>query len=401
MAERSLTRLLGLAVLALALGGLAAMMMGIAATPREGLLRFVVGALIVLAVAPAHVLLPDPQVPWLQRLNPPPARLLGRAAGRWAGVVLAAVVPVVVIAVRTAAWMPGLEAALLLLGTGLYALQNTVALGPVSQEWQEGRRGRLYRELVAREPRASFQVPHGMVPAMLASLRIFGIGFAFTLLTLLALATLGPGTAWSGGLALTAWSTWRLARLTGAFDRAYYHTSALYQELLHSPALRHSQRPDLTYEATYWVPRRWRAHAWAGLVQLDRRLPLGRLVALGVLGFWSLLILDAGGHVLALYLGIALMARNASILRHSQADVAPPQLHLALQPTFEWGITRFWMNVRWTLPVMLALAVAAWLSARFSWADALLWTAIDLVLAAAMALVATLAAEHRYRRRFA
>jgi hypothetical protein len=281
------------------------------------------------------------------------------------------------------------------------ALQDTAALGPVSQAWQEGRRGKLYRDLIAREPRASLQVPHGMVPAMLASMRIFAVGFVFTLGTMLALAVAGPAVGWLGGFALLSWSAWRLARLTRLFDRAYYHTSALYHELLHSPALRRSDRPDLTYEATYWVPRRWRAHAWAGLVQLDRRLPLGRLVALGVVGLWRHFVQGAGEHVIALYLGVALLARNASILRHAQADIAPPQFHLGHASPLEWGITRFWMNVRWTLPVVLALSVTAWLSALFTWEEVLFWVAVDVVLATAMAAVATFAAEHNYRRRFA
>jgi hypothetical protein len=396
-----LGRLLGLAVLTLALAGFAGMMVGSVPTAREALLRYVLGALIVLAVAPAHMLLPDPLVSWLQRLNPSPVRLLGRGGGRWAGAVLASIAPVVVIVFQTGAWAAGAEALLLLLGVAMYAFQNTMSLGPVSQEWQEGRRGTLYRNLVARDPRVSLQVPHGMVPAMLASMRIFLIGFAFVMATIIVLSVAGPAAGWLPGTVLLAWSGWKLVRLSPMFDRAYYHTSALYAELLHSPSFRLGARPALGFDAVYWVPSRWRPYAWAGLVQLDRRLPLGRLVALGTLAFWALFALDISSGVIAIYLAGGLLVRNATILRHAQADLAPPQFHLAFQSPFDWAITRFWMNVRWTLPLVLALGITAIFSRVFTWEDVVFWAGVDLGLAALTAIIGTYVAEQRYRRRFA
>ena len=49
----------------------------------------------------------------------------------------------------------------------------------------------------------------------------------------------------------------------------------------------------------------------------------------------------------------------------------------------------------------LALGLAAYLSDTFSYAEAALWIGADLVLALVTALLATYAAEGRYRRRFA
>jgi hypothetical protein len=400
MGEGRLGRVLAMALLALVLTGVA-VVLAQNAPDREGLLRYAIAALIVLSVAPSHALLPDPAVSWLQRLNRPPAGLLGRALGRWAGVVLAVLAP----AAGVAAWVGNPLAAtvplLLLAGVALYAFQDTMAIGPISQDWQEGRRGRFYRELVARDPRASFQVPHGMVPAMLASLRIFVVGFVAIVATVVALAVGGAPAGWMPAAALLAWSGWKLARLAPDFDRAYYHTSGLYAELLHTPIGKLGARPDLPFDAVYWVPPRWRPHAWGALLQLDRRLPMGKLMALAVAGLWALMAFGVASAGITAYLLAAILAKNAAVLRHASPDIAPPAFHLARQSVANWAITRFWMNVRWTVPLALGLGAVAFVSVRMAWGEVILWTAVDLLFALVFSLVATYAAEHRYSRRFA
>ena len=400
ISEGRLGRFLAMALLAVAMVGVA-VVLAQGAPGREGLLRYAIAALIVVAVAPSHALLPDPAVAWLQRLNRPPARLLRRAFGRWAGVALAVLAPAAGVAVWMGAPLAGAETLLLLGGAALYAFQDTMAIGPISQDWQEGRRGRIYREIVARDPRASFQVPHGMIPAMLASLRIFLVGFGAIVATVVFAALGGAPAGWIPGAALLAWSTWKLARLAPSFDRAYYHTSGLYAELLHTQVGQLGARADLPYEAVYWVPTRWRPHAWGALMQLDRRLPMGKLMALAVMGFWALMALGVAPAGIAAYLFTVLLAKNAAVLRHASPDIAPPDFQLARQSVGNWAITRFWMNVRWTLPLALALAAVAIVSVRMTWGEVFIWTALDLSFALLSALAATYAAEYRYRRRFA
>jgi hypothetical protein len=393
-----IVRAAALVLLAGALGGVAAVMAD-APTAREALLRYAFAAVAVLAVAPVHVLLPDPAVPWLQRLNPPPHRLLRRALGRWAGVIAATLVPVVGLAVYRGGGAAALEAILVILGLGALAFERTMTLGPVSQAWQEGTRGELYRRLISRDPRASLQVPHGMVPGTLSSAVLFATGAGAILATVMAAAA-SSALAWLPGALLAGWGAVRLARLAPAFDRAFYHTSGLYEELLRGGGAR-AGRPVLGYDAVYWVPRRWRPHAWAGLVQLDRRLPLGRLVALGALGLWGGLAWGASAATLAGYVAVGLLARNATILLHAAPDLSPVARHLAFQSVAGWAATRFWINARWALATAGALGVAALFSARIGWGHVAAGVGLDLLLAALTALAATYTAEHRLRRRYA
>lgn len=393
-------RALVVLLLAATLGGLAAALTGLEAPPRDVLLRYTFAALAVLAIAPTHVLLPDPAAGWLQRLNPPPRALLRRTLGRWAGVALACVLPALGLAVVLGDAQAGLEAVLIVLGTAAYAFRDTVTLGPVSQEWQEGKRGARYRQIVALNPNVSFQIPHGMIPGTLASARVFALGSGAVLATVALAAVSGGVLGWLPGAALLAWSAGRTVRLAPAYDQAFYHTTGLYEELLRGgPAL--AGRADIDYDAVYWVPHRWRPHAWAGLVQLDRRLPLGRLVVLGTLGFWGLLIWGAAPAAVAGFLALGLLARNATIFLHAAPAIAPAARHLTLQSTADWAATRFWMNTRWTIATALALGIPALLSAALGWGDVLVWILIDLLFALLTALGATYAAEYRTRRRYA
>jgi hypothetical protein len=391
----------------LLVGGLAYLFAALAAgteqSLREVLLRYAFVAAGVFAIAPPHLLLPDRSVRWLQLLNPSPRRLLGRQGKVWGFVVAAFLVPAVVLAVDVGgAWLlPLVEVALVVLGVGLYAFDHYTAIGPVSQAWQEGTRGARYRRLVTLDERASLHIPHGLVPTVLASARVFAIAAATILATALLVSFVGAAFGIVPPLALLGYSVIKLARRVPQYDHDFYCTNALYTELLMRGGPREAQREPVAYEAVYWAPRRQRPHVWAGLRQLDRRLPLGRLFALGVLGLWALFIRDASAGVVAGYLLIALGAKNGAVALLASEPLAPRAFDLTLQRPAGWTATRFFVNLRWTLPLALALALVALFDPGFALADVALWVGVDLVFALVTAWFATYAAEVRYRRRFA
>jgi hypothetical protein len=391
----------------LLVGGLAylfaALAAGVEQSLREVLLRYAFVAAGVFAIAPPHLLLPDRSVRWLQLLNPSPRALLRRQGRVWGFVVAAFLVPPVVLAVDIGgSWaLPLIEVVLVVLGVGLYAFDHYTAIGPVSQAWQEGRKGERYRKLVARDERADMQIPHGLVPTVLASARIFAIAAATILATALVVSFAGEALGLIPPLALLGYSASKLARRVPQYDHDFYCTNALYTELLMRGGPREAQREPVAYDAVYWTPRALRPHVWAGLRQLDRRLPLGRLFALGVLGLWALFIRDASAGVVAGYLLLALGAKNGAVALLAAEPLAPRAFDLALQRPAGWTATRFFVNLRWTLPLALALTLVALFDADFALADVALWVGIDLALALVTAWLATYAAEVRYRRHFA
>ncbi len=370
-------------------------------TARAALFRYGLLASGVLAVAPPLVLLPDREGPLQRLVNPTPGALLRRQLGRWLPTVAALLLPPVLIVIQRGEGHAALaEVWLLLVGVGLFAFAHYATLGPASQGWQEGSRGGWYHRAVAERPEAGFQIPPGLVPSTLAAPLIFLAAVTAALGGAL-LGAAAPGWGWLAPAVLLGTAGFRLARSAPAFDRLLYQTDALYAETLRSAGGREAGREPVRPEAVYWAPPSLRPHVWASLVQLDRRLPLGRLFALGVLGLWALLLQGAPLTVASAYLALLLLLKNAAVGLLAAEALAPRPFGLWVQSPLGWTLTRALVNLRWTLPLVLALALVALFHPTFGWTEVAWWTGADLALALLAAAATTAAAEHRHRRRFA
>src|SRR5690606_9618249 len=199
------------------------------------------------------------------------------------------------------------------------------------------------------------------------------------------------------GVLLAAGAAWRLAGRRHGYDRPFYTTSALYAEAFGGGGPPRALRRPIPFDSLYWVPRRRRPAVWAGLVQLDRRFPMGRFVALGLAPIVLAAVLGAPAGALAALLLAFVLAKNAAV-----ALAAPPLLPvpfaLALHPPGRWAAVRFWMSARWVLPLGLALSAAALFLPGRSWPWVLAWLALDVAAAAGAAVLVTLAREHRFLR---
>ena len=366
-------------------------------------------AMAVFATTPPHVLLPDPDRALLQLFNPSPARLLAHALRAWVPVLLLLAGPCLVLAFydtpsRLGTGLPLKALALLetlpaVLGLGLYSFAVYLAIGPHSQAWQEGREGNWWRRASEHMPLGtSLGVPDGLIPAITTTGRLFAIGVLVVVLGALVRHNLPVATGLPGLLLMGAVG-YRLARQRHAFDHTYYSTNAFYGELFSGSDLRVAERPPLPYEALYWVPRRIRPAVWSSLRQLDRRLPLGRLVLLGHLILW-VLFLNAAPATAAAYLLLFSAAKNGTVGLLGTESFAPRPFQVTQQSTTAWVFTRMFINLRWTLPLLLSLLIVALFDASFHFADALAWTGLDLVLALLAAALTTYAAEVRYRRHY-
>ena len=362
----------------------------------------------VFAVAVPHVLLPDPDVGFLQLLNPPPSSLLRRQLKHWGRWIGALALPCAVLAF----YDPGgfdqhlgvkglllLESLFVVLGAGLYSFALYLTLGRRSQAWQEGRKGGWYRALKGNSP-AGFAVPDGLVPALLVTQRVFATGALFLAAGAYTAQAL-PWAGWLPGFLLFAGATFKLYRLQTSYDRHFYSTNAFYGELFQQGGVRASERTPVPYESVYWAPHRWRPHVWAGLRQLDRRMPLGRFLTLGYLLLWILFFQDAASSVITAYLLLLCAAKNGASYLLTTNSLAALPLHLGLQAPTGWSITRFLVNVRWTPLLGMALGVAAIFDGGVGLSDVLFWISIDIAIAGAAAGLITYLAEGSYSKRYA
>lgn len=358
------------------------------------------------ALTAPHLLLPDPALRLLQLLNPPPGALLLRQLRRWAPVVLLFLLPMPVLAFWRGGPGAGVAAPLgasmtTVAAAGLYAFVRYATIGPRSQAYQEGRAGRLRRRAEERGAVHPTGIPPGLRPAIAATQAVFAAGAAVVVASAYAGARWGSAPGLLPGLLLAAWAAGALVRAAPGFDRVFYLTNGLFEELFRSGGARSVvAREAIPYTSVYWVPTRWRPSVWAGLLQLDRRLPLGRYVVVGHLLLWVLVYAGASEGTLTAYLLVFSAAKNGTVYLLAAPPLAPAGFHLTLQAPATWALVRFFATLRWTLPWALSLAVIT-LSESFTGAELAWWTGVDVALGAIAAGVSTYFHESRYRRRYA
>jgi hypothetical protein len=355
------------------------------------------------AMAPPNVLLPDPNAPLLQLLNWPPRRLLRYQLGRLGPLVLLTGVPALLLAyVDPAAPLSHLgaktaalgQALLLLLGAAGDSFAHFATLGPRSQAWQEGQAGQWYRRAV-EERGQGISLPRGLVPALFATTRCFVVALAAIIVSAAGAQSGVPLVAWGPGLALLGWAGLRLWRERVAFDRHFYHTTAFYDEVMGGGTLQAKGRDPLPYDALYWVPARWRPATWAQLRQLDRRLRLGRLVALAHAGLWLLCLQGAAPAFVSGYLAVVIAAQVAACGLLTTPAAAPLSFQRALQSTLDWIGSRTFVNLRWLAPHAGSLALVALFDDTYGASWVLAWTAAHAALSVGAAALATLSHEGR------
>lgn len=368
-------------------------------------------ALAVFAMSPPNVLLPDPRVGLFHHLNPPPALLQRYVLRRWIPILVLLIVPAAVLAYFDPGNFGGalgiksvhlLWNVLLMLAGGLYAFAQYMTIGKRSQAWQEGTRGKWYRWLAKETPVSFIGVPQGLIPVFFATSHILIVGMVFLGASLWLIGEIGPAIAWAPGFVYVIIATLRLLVQAETFDAHFYRTDALYEEIFRSAGgVRVSDREPIPYRAVYWTPERWKPHVWAFLRQFDRRLPLGRFLLLGHIVLWILFYQDARAGLIAGYLLALAAAKNATVFLTASGAMAPPSFQLLLQPPSAWAVTRFFVNLRWTLPFFLSLLLVVIFTDRFNIINVISWTLLDVALAFVSAWAATLISESPFMKRYA
>lgn len=271
---------------------------------------------------------------------------------------------------------------LVIVATGLYSFQYYLTIGAKSQAWQEGSEGKWWDNAVEFNPKLQLNLPRGMLPALFATARVFVVG-VLPLVAGLKLRQFGPfALALIPAAMAMAWTVLRAVKLRQSFDRYYYHTNAFYNELFKRGSISITDRAPVSYDAVYWVPAKWRAHTWASLLQFDRILPVGRFMTMGVVVYWILSTQNPPGTpVNSVFLLLMLVTKNLTVVTLTKPRLAPDLIEATFQSRAGWSMTRFFVNLRWTMPAGLALLAVAFFSSQLSYLDVGLWVAVDVVLA--------------------
>lgn len=349
-----------------------------------------------------HILFPDKRLHMVQVANPPGALLFRYQAWRlrwFAGglaftyLIFAFYDPLAPLSDLGAKALLLLEGTLFLGGMLGYALVSYSLIGERSQQWAEGTKGGWYRSLNENMP--LFLVPVRLVPSMFVTGRIVLVGSAAIILG-------ATGKAeWLAGVLPLVLAAIRAPGLLRRYDRHFYHTSAFYDETFRAAGSgTMGDLRVLPYDATYWVPSRWRTNVWGSLTQLDRRLPMGRVMIPALLLFWGLHLREFEEGTINAFLALLLVAKNCALYLTVTPQFAPLPFQASMGTSFDWWGVRFFMNMKWTFPLAAALAVVVGFSDRHGILYLLGWTGLDLLLALVSALILTYLHEFQFRKQY-
>jgi len=286
-------------------------------------------------------------------------------------------------------------------GMALVSLFHYAEIGKRSQDWQEGNKGEKFIETL-KQVGAAPSVPAGSLPSLLTTtlLAIFGMMFIVGG----AYVSAVTGLLWLEmlpGVILVGYATARFLRISGIFDSFFYRTNAFYQELFLNPKAFKDGREPLKVNALYWVPSPLKTATWFSLLQLDRKLPLGRIMIVAHLILWTLFYSQPGMAVIHAWLLLMILGKSMILYLLISKPFAPVLFQYRLLPPIGWIGVRFFVNFRW-IPLMgLSLWIVSWFSEAVSLSFIGNWMLIDGGISLVTAIFFTLLHEYRFKSAYA
>ncbi|MEX0944536.1 MAG: hypothetical protein WDZ38_02610, partial [Balneolaceae bacterium] len=143
--------------------------------------------------------------------------------------------------------------------------------------------------------------------------------------------------------------------LSGQMVINYYSTSSFFLEFFGSNLKGEELTSRREVSQLWWVPKSLKMHIWQFLVQLDRKIPSGRVAAAGHLLVWFIAYQRPDPEFLMyIWLIFALLHHFFSILTIGE-EMAPGWLFRWLGSSKTWILSRFWMQLRWVIPLLLSM----------------------------------------------
>lgn len=323
-------------------------------------LLFVLSGMV--AFAMPYIIFPDNRIPIIQLGNIHGKRLLGYFLAKCRDVILPlflfyAVVlfgdiqnPLGNITGKTAYFLmaAGLSAGLIFL-----ALSRYLQSGSSSQFWKESERGRELRRKAADY--FKFPLDPGSIPSLINTVLITFTGMVAVVISAVLYGWFGSVSEIFIGSVVLAAGGWSLYNLSNRLEQNYYQSNAFYREFF-GTTLKGKEDADFRkVEQLWWVPGPLKAHVWQYLLQLDRIVPAGRVVAAGHAIVWFIAYQKPDPQVILAVWVLFALAHQFFIGLTFKNEVSPPWLLRWAGSAPIWFFTRFWMQLRWILPLAASM----------------------------------------------
>lgn len=235
----------------------------------------------------------------------------------------------------------------------LVSITRYVKSGLDSQFWKESERGRDIRKKMADY--FKYPIDSGSIPSLINTVWVTTLGFAMIVIS----AMLGQSMSGIGVFIFSALffalSVVYTYSNSDSILKNYYASNAFFLEFFGS----NLKGEDLTtkHEVVHlwWVPVKLKVHVWQFLVQIDRKLPAGRVVFTGHLLIWFIAYQRPEPEFITVVWIIFAVLHHLFTVLTFQIEMSPGWLHRWLASGWVWFGSRFWMQLRWVVPLAMSM----------------------------------------------
>lgn len=240
-------------------------------------------------------------------------------------------------------------------GIGYLSLFRYVKSGEDSQFWKESEKGRNMRRKIADY--LKYPLDPGAIPSLINTVWVTFVGIGAVTLAAYFGNVFDPLFEGAAALAVFGFGFLQMKRTGKKIDRYFYSTNAFFREFFGETLKGDEVTEQRTVEQLWWVPGSLKAHVWQFILQQERILPAGRLIAAGH-GAMLFIAYQRPDETFITWLWILFaILHHLLIALTFRADVSPPWLLRWMAGRKTWLAARFWIQVRWILPLLTGMNV--------------------------------------------
>jgi hypothetical protein len=248
-----------------------------------------------------------------------------------------------------------LTAILFYTGIGYFSLSRYIKCGQESQFWKESEKGRTLRRKVADY--LKYPLDPGAIPSLINTIWITILGIGSITLAAYAGFILSPVFELFTAIIISVLGLGLMLRTEKEIDRSFYSTNAFFREFFGETLSGDDVTEQRKVEQLWWVPKSIKAHVWQFILQQERILPAGRLIAAGHLAILFIAYQRPDETFITWLWVIFALLHHLLIALTFRTDVSPPWLHRWMGDKKAWFTARFWMQIRWVIPLLTGMNV--------------------------------------------
>lgn len=252
----------------------------------------------------------------------------------------------------------------LILFTGSILLLNGVILISLVRYAKSGKSSQFWKESAKEKGQKMFseslkyhQVDPSSLPSLINTIIVFSMGA----ISIVIGATIQQNFSIYFELIffviIFVYGVYFLKKHTYSLDRNFYSSDAFFREFFGSGSKTEEATSKREVEQLWWVPARLKMHVWQFLLQIDRKIPAGRAVAAGHAAVWFIAYQRPDPQFLTIIWILFALAHQLFTIMSIQKEIAPYWMLRWVDSPSVWTLSRFWMQLRWLVPLLISMNV--------------------------------------------